>query len=147
MIADEVLASGGAFSLVPVSHGPALAWGWMPGIVAASVASHPQVDEQMLGADTVRGMWLTQARRLLHVKHEALLDSVRWSDIWVWRLERPAVHRTQQVALSHWWPQAGSAEHDGKSLEWAIPDCFSLHAIVDGVLDVEEASTTASLPG
>ena len=46
MIVGDVLASGGSFSLVPISHGPVLAWGWLPGIVAASVTSHPEVDEQ-----------------------------------------------------------------------------------------------------
>ena len=74
-ITDEVLVLGGTFSLVPVSCGPALAWGWMPGIVTVSVAAHPEVDEQMLGTDAAQGRWLTQAHWLLHDKHEALLDS------------------------------------------------------------------------
>ena len=37
-------------------------------------------------------------------------------------------------------------EHDGRQSEWAVPDCFSLHPIADGVMDVEEGSTAASLP-
>ena len=42
-VTDEVLAAGGAFSLVPVNRGPMWAWGWMPGVVAMSAAAHPEL--------------------------------------------------------------------------------------------------------
>ena len=146
-IADEVLASGGAFSLVPVGRGPALAWGWMPGVVTAAAAAHPEVDEQMLGTDETRGRWLDQAQRLLHGEHEALLDSVRWSGVWAWRLDPPAVQGTQQVQLAHCWPQAEPVGCSDQRSDWAASDCFSLHTVVDNVQEMAEDSSAALLPG
>ena len=48
-IVDEMLTSRGSFWLVPVSHGPVLAWGWLLGVIAASAASHPAMDADLLG--------------------------------------------------------------------------------------------------
>ena len=146
-VTDEVLAAGGAFSLVPVSRGPMLAWGWMPGVVAISAATHPEVDVQLLGTDEARGGWLAQAHRLLHDEHEALLDPARWSDVWAWRLYCPAVQGTQQVTLARCWPQADTSGGSDRRSDWVVPDCFSLHAVTDGVRGMQEFSSAASLPG
>ena len=146
-IADEVLTSGGAFSLVPIGRGPVLAWGWVPGVVAAAAVAHPEVDEQMLGTDETRGRWLDQAQLLLHGEHEALLDSVRWSEVWAWRLDRPAVRGTQQMQLADYWPQTEPVGCSDQRSDWAVPDCFSLYTVADDVQETAEDSSAASLPG
>ena len=146
-VTDEVLAAGGAFSLVPVNRGPMWAWGWMPGVVAMSAAAHPELDVQLLGTDETRGVWLAQAHRLLHDEHEALLDLPRWSDVWAWRLDCPAVQGTQQVTLARYWPQADTSRDAERQSDWVVPDCFSLHAVTDDVQELQEFSSAASLPG
>ena len=146
-VTDEVLAAGGAFSLVPVNRGPMWAWGWMPGVVAVSAAAHPELDVQLLGTDETRGVWLAQAHRLLHDEHEDLLDLPRWSDVWAWRLDCPAVQGTQQVTLARYWPQADTSRDAERQSDWVVPDCFSLHAVTDDVQELQEFSSAASLPG